>query len=120
MSDRIIVFGSRNWLDAAYLWRQLDLLSRNAVIVHGACPTGADAFAEQYALACGLAVERYPANWRAYGRSAGPRRNEAMATLGATFAIGFRMPGDSRGTDHMRGACERHGIPVERHGWGWA
>jgi hypothetical protein len=61
--------------------------------------------------------------WRKAGGGidygAGPRRNRHMAELGASLAIGFRMPGKSDGTDNMWSECELRGIPVERHGWDW-
>lgn len=117
MSDRVIIFGSRHWFDAHYIWRQLVLLPRDAIIVHGACRTGADAYADQYATECGHTVERYPADWAAYGRAAGPRRNLQMAERGATRALGFRTLGKSNGTDDMARACALFGIPVVRHGW---
>lgn len=124
---RVIVFGSRKWpvQYAEYIAERLGQLPDGVTIVHGACATGADWWADQYARARGLQIERHPAIWKPEGLSgptdfsAGPRRNAHMASLGADLAIGFRMPGKSNGTDGMWGECELRGIPVERHGWGW-
>ena len=94
-------------------------------LVHGACPSGADYMADLvWRQLCG-SVERHPADWDGYRargldpRKAGPDRNEHMASLGADLAIGYRMAGESKGTDDMARACERHGIPLVRRGWGW-
>ncbi len=118
---RVIVFGSREWsLEyRGYVWARLDSLPADALIVHGACPTGADAHADEWATFRGRQVERHPANWTELGRAAGPRRNQHIARLGADLAIGFRMPGKSNGTDNMADECELVRIPVERHGWDW-
>jgi hypothetical protein len=124
---RVIVFGSRTWpIDhydyiRARLWQLPDCTT----IVHGACPSGADWWANHIARARGLRVEAHPAIWKPDGYTgrtdyaAGPRRNKHMASLGAVLAIGFRMPGKSNGTDNMADECELAGIIVERHGWDW-
>ncbi len=121
MADRIIIFGSRLWPETYYshILERIRALPLDAVIVHGACPTGADAMANQAARLRGMTIEPHPAAWLALGRAAGPIRNRHMAELGATLAIGFRMPGKSAGTDGMWGECMLRNIPVERHGWDW-
>jgi len=70
-------------------------------------------------------IEQHPANWYPNGvildRAAGFKRNVYMASLGARFAIGFRSPGKSNGTDHMRQQCALRGISGEliRSGTDW-
>lgn len=119
---RLIMFGSRTWSDAHTIARDLsdahDLGFRT--LVHGACPSGADYMAHLSGQYFGFKVERHPADWEAHGKAAGPLRNQHMVALGAELAIGYRMAGESRGTDNMAQACERHGIVVVRRGWGWA
>jgi hypothetical protein len=118
---RVIVFGSRSWPLPyfEYMDQRLAQLPAGTLIVHGACMTGADWWAEAIARTRGFQVERHPANWKELGLSAGPRRNRHMASLGADLAIGFRMPGKSNGTDNMADEAELARIPVERHGWDW-
>lgn len=124
---RVIVFGSRSWPSEyyGYMYERLRQLPEGSTVVHGACLSGVDWWADQIARARGLLIEPHPALWKPDGRqgrtdySAGPRRNKHMASLGADLAIGFRMPGKSNGTDNMADEAELARIPVERHGWDW-
>ncbi len=102
------------------------------ILFHGACTrrgsdemTGADRYADDWAqTAPGVDLRRRPANWTAFGLSAGPIRNEDMVREALSLApperihgLAFPEPG-SRGTwncvGHMRGA----GIHVEE--WDFA
>lgn len=61
----------------------------------------------------GFETERHPADWKRFGRRAGPIRNEEMAVAGADLAIGFRSEGKSSGTDDAARRFIKHHIPVE-------
>jgi hypothetical protein len=53
----------------------LDRLPGGVLLVHGACPRGADAIADADATRTpGYRIEAHPADWRRYGRAAGHRR----------------------------------------------
>lgn len=115
---RILVTGSRDWPDRAAVHMTLDGLRKVAsarneslVVVHGDCPTGADAMAAQWAKQCGIEVEAYPAEWDRYGKAAGPMRNQKMVDLGADLCIGFPIAG-SRGTLHCMTRAYSAGIAV--------
>lgn len=73
-------------------WRPIVVLSGTA--------WGIDQLGERWAAANDIPVERYPADWQTYGKSAGYRRNTQMADL-AEAAI-LLWDGTSRGTAHMR------------------
>jgi len=63
---------------------------------------GVDRAGEEWATSCGLKVTRFPvtpADWRTYGRFAGPKRNEQMAKY-ADALLAF-WDGKSRGTRDM-------------------
>jgi hypothetical protein len=78
---RVLVSGSREWpFEESYLIHQsLDKLPKRAVIVHGACPTGVDAYAEDWVqVNCGGDADRFPALWRKHGLGAGHIRNLQM------------------------------------------
>lgn len=100
---KVLISGGRKYLNAEAIRAHLALLARFAprdtVIMHGACPTGADALTDRIARELGLLVERYPADWKKHGRAAGPIRNQQMIDEGKPdFAIVF--PG-GRGTADM-------------------
>ncbi len=50
-------------------------------VMHGACPTGADLFADNWAGDNGYPRLRVNAEWNRYGKAAGPYRNKEMQVL---------------------------------------
>jgi hypothetical protein len=114
---RILVTGSRDWDDEAGVRAALTELTAGQpgphVVVHGACPTGGDALADRIAADLGLPVERHPADWRRFGRSAGYRRNAAMVALGADVCLAF-IRDSSPGASMTACLAEEARIPVRR------
>lgn len=131
-SYRILITGSRDWTDEAcfgfrlglavgYALKELDTTDLAAiVIVHGACPTGADAMASAFARHYGHTEEAHPAKWDIFGKRAGPLRNEEMVLLGADICLAFPLP-QSRGTVHAMNAAKKAGIPTAVcEPWDWS
>ena len=120
MTDfRLLVTGSRDWTDRervlrAIEFRTLGIQLDDLVVVHGHCPTGADAIADELAAGSGVRVERHPAFWAAWGQAAGPLRNQVMVDLGADLCLAF-ITGTSRGTLDCVRRAEAAGIPVIRY-----
>ncbi|MGW1015631.1 SLOG family protein [Streptomyces niveus] len=122
MSDRpyrILVTGSRDWDDHDLIRSSLAVAiyqNAPAVIVHGACPSGADATASWWVRRyrhLGITEERHPAQWRTHGRAAGPIRNQQMVHLGADICLAFIRNG-SRGATGCADLAEAAGIPTKR------
>jgi hypothetical protein len=94
---RILLTGSRDWSDSAAVWNELWAIHAAALeageeeitLVHGGCPTGADAIADGYARHLGWEVVVYHADWVSYGRRAGPLRNQDMVDRGADLCLAF-------------------------------
>jgi len=116
---RILITGSRTWTDRDTIWRVLGDtvapidITRETVLVSGACPRGADALAEDWARRYGLTVERHRANWQLEGRRAGFIRNARMVNLGADICLAFIKDG-SRGASHTARLAEEAGIETRR------
>lgn len=110
---RVIVAGGRDFNNYDLLKRKLDTLLfnyPNAIIISGACPSGADRLGERYALERKLEVIQYPADWKAHGKAAGPKRNEQMA-LNADALIAF-WDGKSRGTKNIIDNAEKNNLKI--------
>jgi len=117
---RILVTGSRSWGDAPSIYSRLDqafkVLGGDApvTLVHGACMQGADKLADDWAKqrardGWAITVERHPAEWGKYGRSAGPMRNQEMVNLGASVCLAF-IRDASRGATGCASMASRAGI----------
>lgn len=121
---RIIVTGGRDYdpqgqgrRNVGSVLSAIHAVKRIETIVHGRCwnpkdadtHTGADFWAFIWAKNHNVEHEPYPADWKAFGRAAGPLRNTKMAELGADLCIAF--PG-GRGTDDMTRKATTVGISV--------
>lgn len=58
--------------------------------------------------------QRMPADWKAHGRYAGPKRNQAMIDAGDVVLV-IAWPG-GRGTENMRSLAQRARIPIHEIG----
>lgn len=116
MIKRIVIAGCRDFCDyrlaKEYIEECLSEISENNtfIFVSGAC-RGADMLGERYAKEHGFEIERYPAQWDLYGRSAGPIRNKQMAEA-SDLVICF-WDGQSRGTRTMIQYAEQLGKTVK-------
>jgi hypothetical protein len=106
---KVLVCGGREFSDRDLVFKTLDAVlekhgEKGVYIVHGACPTGADALAEEWAKSRQVAYIGIPAQWDAYGRSAGPMRNKRMRDeIKPDHCIAFRGGTGTRGMiDLMR------------------
>ena len=98
---KVIIAGGRNFDDFNKLCQVCDefLQDQNDIeIVSGACK-GADLLGEKYAAERNHQIKQFPADWRQYGKSAGPKRNFIMAAY-ADALIAF-WDGESNGTKNM-------------------
>jgi hypothetical protein len=116
---RVLITGSRDWEDQKTVYKALAEVvralpaDRDITVVHGACPTGADHMAHEWARGYGATIEAHPANWVKHGAKAGPIRNALMVTHGADICLAF-IRNQSRGASHTARLADSAGIPVRR------
>ena len=117
---KILVCGSRLWTLRAPIERQLRRLAPGDIVVYGHHWEGANAIADIIAVELGLVVRRYPANWKKFGRAAGPKRNQEMIDkehlpkepIEACLAFAENFAA-AHGTSDMRRRAFAAGIRVE-------
>lgn len=112
---RLIICGGRDFADHEVMHTMIT----EWIVAHG-WPTevvtggasGADAMGHAWAQENGIKATVFPAEWRAYGRRAGPMRNSAMAAYAAELAGGcLALPG-GRGTADMVRQARAAGLTV--------
>jgi hypothetical protein len=141
---RVLVTGSRVWKDGLFIREKLDAcletargVPDNLTIVHGACKSGADSYAdawarwhERHTTDIRVTVDPHPAQWEGPCTShcqpnhrrhdprgwdvcpaAGFHRNEAMVELGADLVLAF-IAEESKGATHCARYAEQKGLPV--------
>lgn len=116
---KVIIAGSRKYDDYNTLREKCDkILSKKLgdpnikVIILSGCAHGADTLGERYAHERGLSIEKHPADWDKYGRSAGPKRNAEMAAC-ADALIAFPKLGEANnGTKNMINEAQLRGLQV--------
>lgn len=114
---RLIIAGSRDITDFHELLTAIAAFGiepDEVVEVISGCASGVDTLAMEWAQEFGIPVRRFPADWRNYGVSAGPRRNTAMAdyvkTKGGLLLV--LWDGKSRGTKDMIDKARHAFIPT--------
>ena len=108
IAEIVLVCGGRGYRDYKGVCEVLDGMKIDC-LVHGGA-TGADLLAGEWAAGKGKPFIVVPANWKAYGKNAGPVRNAWMLKyINVTRVVAF--PG-GRGTAHMVKMAREAGIPV--------
>ena len=109
---RLLICGDRNYSDKEAI-RQVIEKFKPSVIIEGEAK-GADSLAREVGEELGIEVEKYPADWAAYGRAAGPIRNSKMLKAGKPdIVVGFHDNiSESKGTKNMLSISLIAGKPV--------
>lgn len=120
---RIIVAGGRDFDDYELVMDTLDeyidqlwVDNGHIEIVSGRAK-GADRLGEKFADIRGISIACFEADWRTFGKFAGPMRNVEMAKYaseeGYTGVLIAFWDGESRGTKNMIEAAEKYGLEVK-------
>lgn len=114
---RLIIAGSRSLTSYALLCECMQQtqfgveLHTDACTIISGCARGIDRLAIRWAHEHGLFIERYEAEWKKYGKSAGFMRNASM--LDRADGLLAIWEGYSFGTKQMVHICLHKGIPTE-------
>lgn len=110
---RVLVCGGRNYDEYETMATCLSAMQVTdgpfTVLIHGGA-RGADLLADTYARRHNIPVLRFDADWKAHGRSAGPRRNKRMLEEGKPDLV-MAFPG-SKGTANMIAQARQAGVRV--------
>lgn len=110
---RIIVAGGRKYNNYSTVKFALDekiirlreTYPECSITIISGCAFGVDRLGERYAKECGYRLQRFPADWKHVGKSAGIIRNIRMADYatedGCVAVLVAVWNGTSRGTEHM-------------------
>lgn len=116
MRFRVVIGGLRSYENYKEFCNYVDFcLSEistkgEIIIISGHC-SGTDMMAEQYAKEKNYILEIYPAEWKKYGRAAGPIRNRQMVE-NADYVIAF-WNNKSRGTKNLIECARNRNIPIK-------
>ena len=110
---RVLVTGGRDYADVAAVFDELDRI-RNGnlafVVINGGA-SGADKLARDWCLKRCVEFMTVPADWKRWGRSAGPRRNQRMLEAIGKPDLVVAFPGGD-GTQDMINRALRAGVRV--------
>lgn len=109
---RYLVCGGRNYSDKKSLFQTLShahALKPATVLIHGGA-NGADSMAGEWAKWAGVEVIVFMADWKKYGKAAGPIRNTQMLDEGKPDAVIAFAGG--LGTTNMVKQARARGIRV--------
>ena len=110
---KLIVAGSRDFEDYAFLKQRLEHLLQNVEgeieIVSGRA-RGADLLGERFAKEKGYKIAEFPANWERDGKVAGFLRNTDMAKYSNACVVFWKNK--SRGSKHMIDQATKFNLKV--------
>lgn len=113
--SKVIIAGSRSFADYENLKSVCDRILPNhysepCITILSGTSSGSDSLGERYAHERGYTLNRYPADWKQYGKAAGPIRNRQMVN-DADAAIVF-WDGQSKGAKNLIEQANKRGLIV--------
>lgn len=112
--------GDRHWTDYAAVCAVMTSIAQDLRLIDGLDPEviegeapGADTCVWNWAMENSYTVYRCHADWRKYGKAAGPIRNQAMLEMKPDVVVAFHRDLDkSRGTRDMVYRAMKAGVDV--------
>lgn len=113
---RIVIAGCRDYNNYTEAKKYIDecisdIKKDNTIIILSGGSNGADKIGERYAKENDFQIELFLADWKRFGKSAGPKRNKLMAEA-TDYVICF-WDGKSRGTKSMIEYAKMYDKPLK-------
>lgn len=108
----VLVTGGRNFADQGLVQSTLKAIHSKTpitLLIHGAA-SGADQLPGEWAVQIGIEVLACPADWKRFGKGAGPIRNRQMLDHSPELLVAF--PG-GKGTSDMIKAAQNKRLPIQ-------
>lgn len=102
---KVLVCGGRDWADTDYVYQTLSRIWRDTgfdVLIEGDA-RGVDRMAGYWARRMRIENRKFPADWKAHGKAAGPIRNAQMLAEGKPDLV-IAFPGGAGTADMVRRA----------------
>lgn len=115
---KTIIAGSRTITDYQVVERAIMDSGWHDQITEVICgmASGVDLFGKAWADARGIEVKQFFANWRAHGRSAGPRRNELMVRYADALILVWTGDTEkSKGSADVLRKAKVQGLRIHEH-----
>lgn len=107
---KTIIAGSRSIIDFEIIEHAIDCSGFHITEVVSGTAKGVDTEGEGWASLYNVPIKRFPANWKQFGRSAGHKRNAAMADYAEACIIVW--DGSSPGTRNMINEAAKRGLKL--------
>lgn len=110
---KTIIAGSRTILDYEVVREFIDSLELEITEVVSGGAVGPDIYGEKYACDNKIPIKYFPADWKKYGKAAGPIRNEEMVDyVGKEGQVIVIWDGESHGTLSTIRLAKAKGVPL--------
>lgn len=111
---KILICGDRYWNRPEVIKQYLRPLNNNGDVIITGGAFGADWYANLFAKEMGLQTVVVEANWKEFGKAAGPLRNKQMLDLNPDKVVAFHSDiKNSKGTKNCVEQAKDRNIPVE-------
>jgi hypothetical protein len=110
----ILVSGDRNWTNYQLLTSTLNQFKNQIQVLIAGGAKGADTLAKEWAVEHNIPFQEYPADWKQFGKAAGPIRNRQMLVEGQpTLLVVFHNDlTNSKGTKNMIHQASKINLPT--------
>ena len=108
---RTIIAGSRHNDDLSFLQSIMLRLSWEPTVVLCGCADGVDALGKRWAKENSIKIEYYLANWKKFGKAAGPMRNSKMVSNAEALVLVW--DGKSKGSADVLAKARTKGLVIK-------